>query len=665
MSQTIGRYQVEETIGRGGMGVVYKAFDPVLQRTVALKVLSGLTLDDGNARERLMREARAAGQLAHKNIIVIHDLGEDQGQPYIAMEFLKGLSLEAHLRLGPLPLELIIDVMVQVCDGLDYAHRRSIVHRDIKPANLFVTDSGDVKILDFGLVQIVSSSLTRSQAVMGTVSYMAPEQVRGERVDHRADLFAMGAVLYELVTRRKAFESDSLATTMYKILQEAPAPIERYFPGAPPPLASVIERALAKNADQRYQSAAEMKRDIEACRDGAPSPSRTATATATAAAWAAESAPTIVGPPRVRAAAAGASPPSKVWSPRRIRSTAIIGALLTAAFAGTLLFAPRDRQAPPSNDDAAESNAAPSAAAPTQETLPPATPPPATVSEQAPAVLPQAPPDQRQKTTPGAVSPSPQAAATPTAADRQAIAAAAARVEEARAAADTADAPALAAAQYRAATALEAEAHTRAPTSSLAEATARFVEAEARFRAAAIEARAEARLRAVEAQAAPRPSAPAPPVPAPEPPRAESKPAEPPARTPDADAPPRAADPKPPAEPPRSAAGGEAAVREIVGQYVAGLEARSMAALKRVWPTLSGAQERAIQAEFANARSVQVRFSDPRIEMNGDVATVTGVREYRLATQDGQQLATVTRTTLTLRRAGDTWHIERIVHQPR
>ena len=269
MSQTIGRYQVEETIGRGGMGVVYKAFDPVLQRTVALKVLSGITLDDPDARERLMREARSAGQLAHKNIIVIHDLGEDQGQPYLAMEYLSGVSLETYIRRGPMALDRIVDVAVQICEGLDYAHRRSIVHRDIKPANLFMTESGEVKILDFGLVQIVSSSLTRSKSMMGTVSYMSPEQVRGERVDHRADLFATGAVLYELITRRKAFESDSLATTMYKILQDAPEPLERHVPGVPAPLASVVDRALAKDAAQRYQSAADMRRDLEACREPA------------------------------------------------------------------------------------------------------------------------------------------------------------------------------------------------------------------------------------------------------------------------------------------------------------------------------------------------------------------------------------------------------------
>ena len=158
MNQTIGRYQIEAILGRGGMGVVYKAFDPVMQRTLALKVLSGITLDDPDARERLMREARAAGQLAHKNIIVIHDLGEDHGQPYVAMEYLTGMTLDALLRQEALPLECVIDMMGHVCEGLEYAHRRDIVHRDIKPANLFVTDGGQIKIIDFGLVQILSSS---------------------------------------------------------------------------------------------------------------------------------------------------------------------------------------------------------------------------------------------------------------------------------------------------------------------------------------------------------------------------------------------------------------------------------------------------------------------------------------------------------------------------
>ena len=180
------------------MGVVYRAHDSLLEREVALKIISASIEGNPELRERFYREARAAGQLSHRNIITIHDLGEHDGQPYLAMEFLTGEDLQRRLsRPEPMSLARKLEIAADICDGLSYAHRRGLIHRDIKPANIFITDEGVVKLLDFGLARMVTSELTASNMMLGTLNYMAPEQVRGERTDHRADIFSFGVVLYE------------------------------------------------------------------------------------------------------------------------------------------------------------------------------------------------------------------------------------------------------------------------------------------------------------------------------------------------------------------------------------------------------------------------------------------------------------------------------------
>jgi serine/threonine-protein kinase len=240
------------------MGVVYRAFDPLLRRVVAVKVISAVMAPRSEIRERFFREARAAGQLTHKNIIVIHDLGEEQGQPYLSMEYLTGVSLEQWMRhSGRLPLDEALHIAYETCQGLEYAHVHGVIHRDIKPANLFITEDGELKILDFGLARLATSELTRSESVMGTANYMPPELVKGERVDHRADVFAVGAVLYELISGRKAFEADSIATTLFRIVQESPPPLVTYDATIPPELVAVVDRALAKRREDRYQSIGE------------------------------------------------------------------------------------------------------------------------------------------------------------------------------------------------------------------------------------------------------------------------------------------------------------------------------------------------------------------------------------------------------------------------
>jgi serine/threonine-protein kinase len=262
--QTIGKYQVEKVLGRGGMGTVYQAHDPVIHRKVALKTMMPGFAETPELKARFLREAQAAGGLRHRNIVTVYDLGEDKGQPYIAMEFIEGVDLEKVIQARePVTVEWKIDVIRQVCEGLGHAHRSGIVHRDVKPANIRVTPEGEVKIMDFGIAHLQSSKMTKGGLVLGTVHYMAPEQVDGHKVDHRADIFSVGAIAFELLAYRRPFDADSLTAIMLRIVRDAPdltaIPRSAYSPG----LERIVARALAKPLDQRYQTLEQMRDDLE------------------------------------------------------------------------------------------------------------------------------------------------------------------------------------------------------------------------------------------------------------------------------------------------------------------------------------------------------------------------------------------------------------------
>ena len=262
--QTIGKYEVEKVLGRGGMGTVYQAIDPVIHRTVAIKTMTPGLAETPELKARFLREAQAAGGLRHHNIVTVYDLGEDHGQPFIAMELIDGEDLEKIIQnKEPLSLEWKIDVIRQVCEGLAYAHRAGIVHRDVKPANIRVTSQGEVKIMDFGVAHLQSSKMTKSGTMLGTVHYMAPEQVEGEKVDQRADIFSVGAIAYELLAYRRPFDADSLTQVVFRIVREPPdmtaLPRSEYSPG----LEAIVARALAKPLAERYQSLEEMRDDLE------------------------------------------------------------------------------------------------------------------------------------------------------------------------------------------------------------------------------------------------------------------------------------------------------------------------------------------------------------------------------------------------------------------
>ena len=264
----IGRYEVVDKLGEGGMGVVYLATDPLLRRTVAIKVLPG---QDEELRERFAREARSAASLRHHNVVTIYDIGEDDGKAFLAMEFLDGESMaELIRRRAPLSIERRLQLMIELCAGLGFAHRGGIIHRDIKPGNLMITNEGTLKVLDFGLARVMTegtnTGLTRVGSVMGTPHYMSPEQVEGKIVDPRSDIFAVGVVLYELLSFRKAYTGDSAHVVLHNIMHATPTPIRDLVPEVDAELARIVEKGLEKNPSLRYQDLAAFGAELERVR---------------------------------------------------------------------------------------------------------------------------------------------------------------------------------------------------------------------------------------------------------------------------------------------------------------------------------------------------------------------------------------------------------------
>ena len=266
---TIGRYEIVEELGRGAMGVVYKGIDPTMKREVAIKTVH---FDDVDAdaiqavKDRFFREAESAGNLNHPNIVTIYDVGEEADLAYIAMELLKGKTLEKWCKKSNLlPSKTVLKVIGQISEALDYAHRNGIVHRDIKPANIMILSKGEIKITDFGIARIQSSSHTKTGIVMGTPVYMSPEQIAGKKVDGRSDLFSLGVILYELLTGEKPFGGDSVTTIMYQIANAIPLPLKTHKPDVPPLLQSLIDMSLTKRPEDRFQTGKEFADAIRVC----------------------------------------------------------------------------------------------------------------------------------------------------------------------------------------------------------------------------------------------------------------------------------------------------------------------------------------------------------------------------------------------------------------
>lgn len=404
----IGRYEVVAILGQGAMGTVYKAVDPVIERTVAIKTINlNLSKQElAGFEERFYREAKSAGRLNHPNIITIYDVGETDGIAYIAMEYLEGESLRDMLDSGVvLPAEIIADLVSRIAGALDYAHRHHIVHRDIKPANIMVTASRDIKIMDFGIAQIPTGSRTQLGTVLGSPKYMAPEQVAGQATDNRTDIFALGVVLYEMLTGKPPFEGDNLSAIMYRILNEAPVPPSARNPRVPAAFDGVIARALAKRPEDRYASAGEFARALRALA-GLPEADDALPAVPAKAKGVAASAPadpqaaTVFLPPRAAGESGAAA--AAIGDARQTRRWLALALVPLAALAAYLLL---HRPPQPASGEARQAPAtaatrvtpAASAAAPATRAAPPPQaaprpPRPAASSDAARPAPPVAPP---------------------------------------------------------------------------------------------------------------------------------------------------------------------------------------------------------------------------------------------------------------------------------
>ena len=260
----ISRYEILSELGRGAMGVVFKAQDPLIGRLIALKTITASVAEDPGLLERFRGEAKAAGALQHPNIVTIYEMGESDGAPFIAMEYLEGESLAALIdRRAPIPLAQKVGYLVQTCRALQYAHRRGVIHRDIKPANIMVTLEGEVKVVDFGIARLADASKTQTGTLLGTLAYLSPQQIRGKGGNALSDIWSLGIVLYELLTGRRPFQGENHAALMLSIMHNDPVPLPELLAGCPPQVDAISQRALAKDETVRYQSMEELLLELK------------------------------------------------------------------------------------------------------------------------------------------------------------------------------------------------------------------------------------------------------------------------------------------------------------------------------------------------------------------------------------------------------------------
>jgi serine/threonine protein kinase len=341
----IGKYKILEKVGQGATSTVYKGYDDALGRFVAIKTMSAESGGDETLRKRFEREAQSAARLAHPHIITVYDFGQEQDKLYIAMELLEGMDLKQAIVDRQLPtLDQQLDVMEQICEGLAFAHANEIIHRDLKPANIRILADGQVKIMDFGLARQAGSDMTRTGLVMGTPYYMSPEQMRGEHVDTRSDIFSVGCVFYELLTGTKPFDAESLHSVLYKVLKAEPRPAREVLPDLPVVVGQVLDRALAKDRAQRFADGGQLLRGVQMAREAIASGRGNEPLVELDSVGAVVSAPAL--PARPGRSEVGAPPPpsessrsASVTAPRRPNRSTLAASAISRATAP----APRSR----------------------------------------------------------------------------------------------------------------------------------------------------------------------------------------------------------------------------------------------------------------------------------------------------------------------------------
>ena len=593
----IGKYHILELVGEGAMGVVYKAKDSVLDRTVAVKVMNDAIARQDELRTRFLREAQAAASLQHPNVVSIYDLGEVDGHLFIAMEFVTGADLEALMQTHePLSLQEKLDIIIDVLTGLTFAHKRGIVHRDVKPANIRIAEDGRAKLMDFGVAHLTTSQLTSTGASLGTPVYMSPEQITGGKATPATDVFAVGAVLYELLTGNKPFDSQTLQGLFYKILSEKPKPIREVMPGLPSALDHIVEKAMAKDAPDRYQSALDMANDLSGVRSMLSGPGYPSSVSLSAT---------------VEHAIRRSQQAAKV---RMVRRELVAGGVLAAVLVIALAWWQLGKGGAPAPTTASDASRATPAT--TDSTVSQAG-----ARDTSVATLPKSPATvARVDSAPPApiVDPSPKKAERPTPKpERQAASERVAR-----------NAPPPTSKPATSATRQPATQPTRsAPSTTNAPPTAVAAAPPVVAPQPSVTQPAITQPTAQQGVAAPRPI----------PPAAQSNPAP--------------SEPAPPAPPTASD------VAPVLEAYARAIESRDVSAIRRVYPGLTADQQRGFEQFFESARKINVTFRVASVDGTASTADVRVTGRYEYESSAGRAERTPVGFAASLRKDGATWRM--------
>ena len=594
------------------MGVVYRAVDPVLARRVAIKVMNEAIAQETELRERFLREAQAAGSLQHPNVVTIYDFGEVDGHLYIAMEYVEGEDLEDLLKKQiPISLDAILELMIGVLQGLSFAHKRGVVHRDIKPANIRVDEEGKARIMDFGVAHLASSNMTKTGVMVGTPSYMAPEQIMGAPVSAETDIFSVGAVLYELLTGKKPFGGDTLQTLMYQILSTTPPPVTEVRRQLPSSLDRIVMRALAKEPKDRYPRAGDMANDLITVR-AALSQAGTRTSLSL----------------RATIETALAQRTGEHQRAQRRQRLTIAGGALAVVLALAAVYGLSQRGGGGELGAASDGASAATVGAPSPAPSVVATATPPAVADSSALVSPPASPPPRT-----AVAPSVSAAPSPTAREISLARALQNSALQARRRASDAGATAD---QLRVGDVYEASGATALRRGQVADAASAFDQAAAAWSAAERAARAVT-IAATTTAAPPPASPPVTEIPRPNPvPIPVKETAETVGESPG----------NPPVE-----------IAAVVAAYARALDSRNIAEMQRVYPGMTTSQRRAFEDFFRSTRSLNATLAVSSLQVDGMSAEAHLTGTYVYVTTDGATERRPVAFHATLRRESGAWRL--------